>query len=40
MFEHQAKNGREADIRAYAKELLPHLREHLSRAKALAKSAR
>jgi putative membrane protein len=39
IFENQAKNGQEADIRDYAKELLPHLRNHLRKAEQLAKTA-
>jgi len=38
VFENQAKNGREADIRDYAKELLPDLRKHLKKAEELAKA--
>lgn len=37
-FEAQAKNGREEDVRNYAKESLPTLRKHLSKAKDLARS--
>jgi putative membrane protein len=39
IFEYQAKNGREGDIRSYANDLLPSLRSHLKQAKELAKSA-
>jgi putative membrane protein len=39
IFENQAKKGQEADIREYAKELLPDLRKHLSKAEELAKTA-
>jgi putative membrane protein len=38
IFENQAKNGQEEDIRTYAKESLPHLRKHLSKAEELAKT--
>jgi len=38
IFENQAKNGQEADIRDYAKELLPGLRSHLKKAEELAKT--
>ena len=38
IFENQAKNGQEEDIRAYAKESLPDLRKHLAKAQALAKT--
>jgi putative membrane protein len=39
IFEYQAKNGQEGDIRDYAKELLPDLRKHLKKAEQLAKSS-
>lgn len=35
IFENQVKNGEEADIRDYAKEMLPHLRQHLKKAESL-----
>ena len=38
IFENQAKNGQEEDIRTYAKEVLPHLRKHLSKAQELTKT--
>jgi len=38
IFENQAKNGKEEDIRAYAKEMLPDLQKHLKKAEELAKS--
>jgi putative membrane protein len=38
IFENQASNGKEADIRNYAKELLPDLRKHLKKAEELAKN--
>jgi putative membrane protein len=38
IFENQAKNGQEADIRDYAKELLPDLRMHLKKAEELART--
>jgi len=38
MLENQVKNGKEEDIRAYAKEVLPHLRTHLTKAEELAKT--
>jgi len=37
MFEHQAKSGQEADVRDYAKGLLPDLQKHLKRAEELAR---
>jgi putative membrane protein len=39
IFENQAKNGQEADIRDYAKDHLPDLRKHLKKAEELAKTA-
>jgi putative membrane protein len=36
IFENQAQNGREADIRDYAKQMLPDLRKHLTKAQELA----
>jgi putative membrane protein len=39
IFENQAKNGQEPDIRDYAKDLLPDLRKHLKKAETLAQSA-
>jgi len=38
IFENQAKNGQDEDIRSFAKEQLPDLRKHLSKAEELAKS--
>jgi putative membrane protein len=38
LFENQVKNGQDEDIRSFAKELLPHLRKHLSKANELSKS--
>lgn len=38
MFENEARSGQEADIREYARGLLPDLRKHLSKAEELAKS--
>lgn len=38
MFEGQVKNGKEEDIRGYAKENLPMLRKHLTHAEELAKT--
>jgi putative membrane protein len=38
MFENQAKNGQEADVREFANSLLPDLRKHLQRAEELAKA--
>jgi putative membrane protein len=38
IFENQAKNGQESDIRDFAKTLLPDLRQHLKKAEQLAKS--
>jgi putative membrane protein len=37
IFENQVKNGQVADIKAYASETLPKLRDHLKRAEELAK---
>jgi putative membrane protein len=39
LFENQAKNGQEEDIRSFAKEILPDLRKHLSKANELAKTS-
>jgi putative membrane protein len=39
IFENQAKNGQEADIRGYAQEMLPDLRKHLKKAEELAKKS-
>lgn len=39
MFEAQVQNGKEDDIRGYAKENLPTLRKHLAQAEELAKTA-
>ena len=39
IFENQAKNGKEADVRDYAKDLLPGLQKHLTKAEDLAKTA-
>jgi putative membrane protein len=38
LFENQAKNGQDRDIRTYAKELLPDLRNHLTMAEEVAKT--
>jgi putative membrane protein len=38
IFENQAKNGQEEDIRTFAKDMLPHLRKHLSMANDVAKT--
>jgi putative membrane protein len=38
MFENEAKNGKDAEIRSFADETLPTLREHLKRAEELAKT--
>jgi len=38
MSENQVKNGKSDDVKALAKELLPDLRKHLSKAETLAKS--
>jgi putative membrane protein len=37
--ENQVKNGREADIRNHAKDMLPELQRHLNKAEELAKSS-
>jgi len=39
LFENQAKNGKEKDIRDFAMELTPDLRRHLQRAEELIKTA-
>jgi putative membrane protein len=38
LFENQAKNGKNGDVRSFASESLPAIREHLKRAEELAKS--
>jgi putative membrane protein len=38
VFENQVKNGKDAEIRSFADETLPTLREHLKRAEELAKT--
>jgi len=40
VFENQIKNGKDAEIRSFADETLPTLREHLKRAEELAKASR
>jgi len=37
-FENQVKNGKESDVSDYAKEMLPGLRKHLTKAEDLAKT--
>ena len=37
LFENEAKNGRDADVKAWAEKCLPTLREHLKLAQAAVK---
>lgn len=39
MFENQVKNGTDSEVRDYAKEMLPDLRKHLTKAQELSKKA-
>jgi putative membrane protein len=38
IFENEAKNGKDDDIRTYAKDVLPHLRKHFAKAEELCKT--
>jgi len=39
LFEHEATHGKDTNLKAYASEILPHVRQHLQKAEQIHKGS-